>query len=772
MPELKGWLLDLFEDQEEGLVLYFITGDGQYMRLHQEFPITFYALGQSNELRELWRFLAAQPCHPKLSRVTRSDVFTRRDETVLAVETSNAYVQRALFQKVLQAFPNLTYSDVDIQISLRFSAATGVFPTAYCQATFDENHTLLSIKSLDDAWSVADPQIPLRVMSITPNENPAHVDPSQLVVEVKGKTCKLDLEPEQLLLINLRALLMRYDPDLLLTEWGDTWLLPRLIESAQRCNVGLPLNREPRKDIRWQKERTFFSYGQIVYRGQQVQLFGRCHIDKRNAALWNDYQLDGVLEACRVTSLPLQVSARTSPGTGISSIEILTALREGILVPWQKQQAEIVKPASELFVADQGGLVYQPKVGVHKHVAEIDFVSLYPAIMVNFNISPETIMTDPTAGNLVPSLGIAIDSTKEGIVAKSLRPLLVKRVSLKNKLGSLLPKDPLRTALSYRASALKWLLVTCFGYLGYKNARFGRIEAHQAVTAYGREILLRAKEAAEEAGFEVLHLYVDALWVCKDGCEKPEDFEDLLVKINERTDIPIALDGIYRWVVFVPSRQNVNRPVPNRYFGVFQDGSLKIRGIDARRHDTTPFIGETQMRILEMLAEHDEPREALPDVLRYLKFRLRRLRNGEVPLNDLLVRQRLGHELDAYRALPAAGRAARQLESIGKHLRPGQRVAFVYMRGKPGVHAWDLPNPPDPKAVDWLYYQELMIRAASTVLQPWVGTEERLRELVLKESFQLSLPRSPLRHPVSHALPSQNFLELSPMQADHLMLTG
>jgi len=88
------------------------------------------------------------------------------------------------------------------------------------------------------------------------------------------------------------------------------------------------------------------------------------------------------------------------------------------------------------------------------------------------------------------------------------------------------------------------------------------------------------------------------------------------------------------------------------------------------------------------------------------------------------------------------------------------------------VHAWDLPNSPDPKAVDWLYYQELMIRAASTVLQPWVGSEERLREVVLTESLQLSLTRSPLRHPALHSLPGQNFLELSPMQADHLMLTG
>ena len=38
------------------------------------------------------------------------------------------------------------------------------------------------------------------------------------------------------------------------------------------------------------------------------------------------------------------------------------------------------------------------------------------------------------------------------------------------------------------------MLVTCFGYLGYKNARFGKIEAHEAVTAYGRDKFLTAKE--------------------------------------------------------------------------------------------------------------------------------------------------------------------------------------------------------------------------------------------------------------------------------------
>jgi len=767
MPELNGWLLDLFEDAEDGLVLYFIAQDGRRLRLRYALPITFYAQGPDERLRELWRFLADQSPKPGLRRDKRRDVFSRRDETVLAVECRNAQVQRRIFEKTVQNFPDLSYSDADIQISLRFMAATGAFPTAFCHASIDEAGNLLAIQALENQWGLSPSPIPLRIMSLTPDENPAHAEPRELLVEVEGKSLRLDMQSERAFLINLRALLQRHDPDILLTDWGDTWLLPLLLELAEKHSIPLPLNREPQAEIRWQKERSYFSYGQIVYRGQTMQLFGRCHIDRRNAVLWKDYELDGILEACRVTCLPLQTSARSSPGSGISSIEILTALREGILVPWQKQQAEMMKPAAELFLSDQGGLVYQPKIGVHTDVAQIDFVSLYPSIMVYFNISPETILNDPTAKNLVPTLGFGIDDSVEGLIPKSLKPLLVKRVNFKKELAGIPSWHPKYIPFTRRSSALKWLLVTCFGYLGYKNARFGRIEAHQAVTAYGREVLLRAKEVAEEMGFEVLHLYVDALWVRKEGKKEASDFEDLLEKIRERTTLPIAMDGVYRWLVFVSSRQNDNRPVPNRYFGAFQDGTIKMRGIDARRRDVPPFIAQTQMHILEMLAKSNTPKEIMPSVINYLRSRLRLLQEHKVPLEDLLIRQRLGKELSAYRTLSAAARAAQQLQAIGKELRPGQSVIYLHMLGEPGVHAWDLDQRPNPKGIDIARYQELLLRAISTILKPWVGSDENLKALVIRKGEQLHLTPARKEHPLQHSSNIPGIIHAPVMRALH-----
>ena len=101
--------------------------------------------------------------------------------------------------------------------------------------------------------------------------------------------------------------------------------------------------------------------------------------------------LEGVYELARVTSLPVQSAARLSPGSGISAMQMVVALRQGVLVPWHKQQAELPKSAAELMISDQGGLVYQPLSGLHRDVAEIDFISMYPSIMRHFNISPETV---------------------------------------------------------------------------------------------------------------------------------------------------------------------------------------------------------------------------------------------------------------------------------------------------------------------------------------------------------------------------------------------
>jgi DNA polymerase-2 len=731
MPDLTGWLLDLYPDPQGGVVLWLLGDDGERRRLRQPFPVTFYAAGPSPRLRDLWRFLQTEPVH--LERAERRDLF-QGPIPVLAARFDRPADQPRVFRRAAQAFPDLTFYDADLSLALRHAAVFGTFPLSRCQVAATSDGIITDLQVMDTPWELDPARPPLRAMTIEPEVDPFHAEPTYLQVCAAGRVYCLSLEPARPLLINLAALLRRHDPDLVLTQWGDggtdhraghssRGLLLRLLDLAQEWNIPLPLNRDPQGQIVHKPDRSYAAYGQVIYRGAQVHLAGRWHVDAANTVMFHDYGLDGVLEMARVTALPVQTAARVSPGTGISAMQIVTALRLGVLVPYHKQQAERPKTALELFRSDQGGLVYQPLIGLHADVAELDFVSMYPSIMARFNISPETVPLDFEERNA---------DFERGLIPRTLQPLLEKRLALKQRLLTLPAWDARRESDRKRVSAHKWLLVTCFGYLGYKNARFGRIEAHEAVTAYGRECLLRAKEAIEDLGGTVLHMYVDGLWVKKDGASTPEDFRPMMDEIAARTGLPVGLDGIYRWVAFLPSRQDSRLPVANRYFGVFQDGSTKMRGIEVRRRDTPAWIAEAQIELLACLAQAAQVEDLparLPQAQRILRRKLAELRAGRVPLAKLVVRQGLSRELDAFVTRSPAARAAGQLAAVGKHLRPGQSVRFLYTLGDPGVYAWDLPEPPDPRTLDLRRYQVLLLRAAETVLQ--VGWDARVRGKLL-----------------------------------------
>jgi DNA polymerase-2 len=637
-------------------------------------------------------------------------------------------------------FPDLDYYDADIPLAVRVAAEQGLFPLAHCRVTAGEDGQVRRVDPLDSRWDLDPPAPPLRVLELEPDVNPFHARPSRLVTRFQGTALALPLAPFRALAVRLQARLRRHDPDVIITNWGDTWLFPRLLAACrQRGITYFNPNRDRQRQVIQRRENSYFTYGQVVYRGNQVHLFGRWHIDQQNAMMFGQYGLDGVLEQARVSGLPVQEVARKSPGAGITAMQMQVALREGILVPYQKQQVERFKTARDLIRADRGGLVYQPLIGLHRDVAEIDFVSMYPSIMVHFNISPETVGQSGEGGQPAPEIGIPVDQTRPGLVPKTLRPLLTKRIAIKNRLSTMSRRDYRYSALKARSNALKWLLVVCFGYLGYKNARFGRIESHEAVTAFGREALLRAKEAAEDLGFTVLHMYVDGLWIKRPGSRRPADFQALLEEVAARTGLPIGLEGVYRWIAFLPSRLDGRVPVANRYFGVFEDGLFKARGIEVRRHDTAPFVAQVQLLLLERMARvpDNHPLEAcLPDVMARLSTELARLREGQVPIEQLVVAQKLSRALEEYRVPSPAARAAAQLATAGKTVRPGQPVRFIYTLGEPGVWAWDRPGEPPVDGVDRARYADLLIRAAAAVLQPLGVQEQRLREQLNGGAYQ------------------------------------
>lgn len=711
--ECTGWLLDLYPDPKQGVILWIITQSGERLRLHQSFRVKFSVAGSAARLRQVWEWLRHQPIPVDLSRTEGYDLFLPTPITLLSIDT-DASVQPRLFSKLARAFPDLDYYDADVQLSIRHAAAFSTFPLCRCNIAYNDTGEVTNLQVLDSPWDLDPLSPPLRILNLEPDVAPHHKEPNSLLIYDKNDySAELPIKDIPKLLQELDKIIKEHDPDILLTSYGDTWALPFLIDKSQEFSLPLNLNRDPLQTITYKKERSYFSYGVIVHKGRQVHLAGRLHLDRKNSFLFKETNLDGILESARVTALSIQVSARTSSGTGISSMQILTALRHHILVPWHKQQFEGTKTARELVKYDHGGLVYQPIIGVHHNVAELDFISMYPSIMVRCNISPEK--PKPTY------LG---SSDEPGLIPLTLKPLLEKRISIKLALGTLPHSDPRYRRYESASAAYKWLLVTCFGYLGYKNAKYGRIESHEQVTTWGREALLLAKEAAEDLGYTVIHMYVDALWVQKEGVSQPDQLVPLLCTISERTGLSIALDGIYRWIAFLPSKLDKRVSVPNRYFGAFLDGSIKYRGIDARRHDTPYFVSSFQLNIINILRQaktNTQLHFAINQAQLLLQKYIANLHHNQIPLEQLVINQRLSREFAEYKTPSPVARALSQLHEFGKDKRPGEQVPFIFVRNSCGVHAWDLPEKPPADLVDVARYEKLLLRAFDTVMDSFTG---------------------------------------------------
>lgn len=745
MNEYTGWLFDLYA-RKDGIVLWLLGEDHKPRSFTQPFQITFYVGGAFHRLRQLWKFLQSKPI--TLQRTQRSDLHDGVKD-VLEVNVLNPLLFEKLFKDVYQCFPDLLYYDVDIPLILRYASVFNVFPLGHCKVKVEEGWGISEIIALDTPWEL-DPGLPhLRVLEIRPDTNPFHAVPGSLFIHFDRFKYRVTLDQPRKLLSCLNAVLMQYDPDVILTSYGDAWMFSYLEEISKETSIPFNPNRDLAKSILRKKQISFVNYGHAHYRAEQVHLFGRWHVDDRNGMTFTDYGLAGAIEQARVTGLPVQEIARRSPGAGIAAMQTLTALRRGILNPYQAQKGEVPKTYNELIASDRGGLVFEPLKGIFPNVAIIDFISMYPSIIVEYNISPETVGVEEKDAFEIPEMGIKITS-REGLIPATLRPMVGKRVKIKRHLKCMDTND--RRYVHYKAckNALKWLCVVAYGRLGFANSTFGRINSHEVVSFIGRRALLKAKEIAEAHGFTVIHAYVDSLFICRPEAIHEENLRPLLEEIERETKLPIALEEIYSWMAFVASRQNPNLSVANRFFGRKEGtiGEYKIRGLASRREDTPLFVAEAQREALQILSEETDPgrlTNLLPEILNLVHKKISALNSRMVPMEELLIAQTLSREINHYHVPSCVARAASQLQASGRDIQMGQRIKFIYTRTKQGVWAWDLPEAFKPALVDTVRYKELLFRAFYEILQPLGVTESVLKNWMFSEASYLFPPG--LLHP-------------------------
>jgi DNA polymerase, archaea type len=484
---------------------------------------------------------------------------------------------------------------------------------------------------------------------------------------------------------DLFSLIESIDPDVILMSQADLWM-PKFRRYAQKEGLVMPFSRNG--NYRQMDSRSYWSYGRVEHKDAALIPDGRVLIDTDQSFVYREGGLDGVFMAARLSGLSPNLVSRFTPGTLISSYEVYEAVRRGIGVPFRKADVEHVRKFADLQAADRGGMMFQPVAGVHGNVDEIDFTSMYPSIIVKFNLSPETL----------------VRMDREGFLASVLEPVVTLRRETKKRK---------KTGPRYAGidSMLKWMLVTCFGYTGYKNAKFGRIEVHEAITRRSREILMQTKDIAESMGFCVLHGIVDCLWV------QGTAIESLCDEVNRKTGL-CAESEHFDWIVFLPLRDGLG--AYNCYYGRLSDGSVKVRGIAARRHDTPEYIRTMQQDMLTIMAAASTPAElgrVRDQVYRVYCNAVRNLPCAAPPA--LAISRRISRLTYAHRCIEGA--AVQAYRDAGVEIAPGMKISYVVRDARTyrvdpewAAELFDLP-----------YYRGLLDKAWKEISYafPWNGDE-------------------------------------------------
>ncbi|WP_435333587.1 type B DNA-directed DNA polymerase [Haloarchaeobius sp. TZWWS8] len=664
------------------------TGSGVEAVEVTDYHPTIYVAGPSEARAELRQALAADPKVVEVLTVAdrwKLDLHADEPTPVLRVDCARVSEVRTLAREIRHhhergSYPPGTFRlfNVDLAPGFRYCIETQTAPV---------------------------PDHDLRTLALGIDEHSlAHGDVSALQVE--GEPAG---ETDTAALRTLARRLDRVDPDVLLASHGD--LVPLLYEAATDCGVDLELGRRPGW-TRLAGENTYASYGRAGHSPARYDVPGRALVVTGDSFLWNAAGFAGIEYMVEKSWRPLQEAAWASIGTVLTAMQTREAYSRGVLVPWNKWEPETFKDARTLQAADRGGVTLSPEVGLHEDVHELDFASLYPNVICQHNVSPETVGCDCHADREdVPVLGYSI-CDDPGFLPDVLQPLLDDRAEIKRQLREADEDDGTATLESVSA-AIKWVLVSCFGYQGYRNAKFGRIECHETINAIAREVLLDAKAVLEDGGWHLAHGIVDSLWVtARDDCEQ-EPLDELAAEISEQADIRLEHEAAYEWVCFVP-RRGTRAGALMKYFGKKADSGFKLRGIEARQRSTPEWICDLQRDLLGVLDEHREPAPVVDRLRRHLGD----LHAGRVDPAELVITKRAGKRLADYGQETHTVAALQRYDRHGVDRNPGQAVHYVVIADEARNAERVRLDFEELDDYDADYYAELALRATESLVSP------------------------------------------------------
>ncbi len=414
-----------------------------------------------------------------------------------------------------------------------------------------------------------------------------------------------------------------------------------------------------------------------------------------------------LLVIARIAKMPMNDVARIGVSNWIRSMLFYEHRRMGALIPRSEELKQKGGASSEAIIKGKkykGGLVIEPTPGIHFGVSVLDFASLYPSIIKVHNLSYETVNCghEECRTNKVPDTDHWVCRKRSGIESLSLGSLRDLRVNHYKQLSKdkTLGKGE-RDLYSVVSQGLKVILNAGYGVMGFETFALYCLPVAEATAAFGRDAITKTIQECKREGVSVIYSDTDSLFI-----ENPDSSKVAHVVgwADEELGVELDVDKTYRYVAFSERKKN--------YFGVLQDGTADIKGLTGKKSQTPEFLKKTFYQALDVLGRIYKPEDfeqARAEIKGLLTQMVRRLREREIPLEDLAFNVMIGKSLSGFQGTtPQHVRAAKLLQDQGKEIKAGDIISFVKTKTSPNVKPVSLARIDEVDVDKYLEYASSM----------------------------------------------------------------
>ena len=406
----------------------------------------------------------------------------------------------------------------------------------------------------------------------------------------------------------------------------------------------------------------------------------------------------------RIGRMPIDDIARMGVSQWIRSLLYYEHRKRNALIPKKEElQRRTEGVMSDAVIKDKkyrGGLVVEPKEGIHFKVVVMDFASLYPSIIKVRNLSYETVRCshEECKKNTIPQTNHWTCSKNNGltsIIIGSLRDLRVNYYKSLSKKETL--TDEQRQQYTVVSQALKVILNASYGVMGAEIFPLYFLPAAEATTAVGRYTILETIKKCEGTGIEVLYGDTDSLFI-KNPTD--EQIQKLIEQAKTDHGVDLEIDKTYRYCVLSNRKKN--------YLGVTDSGKVDVKGLTGKKSHTPGFIKKLFFELLDVLSQvktMEDFVKAKKEISEKIANCGKKVESKEIPLEDLTFNVMLSKAPSEYvKTIPQHIRAAKQLESI-RELKKGDKISFIKTLNKPGVKPIELAK---KEEIDSKKYMEFL----------------------------------------------------------------